>query len=82
MSSPAPDGTFLDEPPGIQVCGDPHSLGQAVTTVSASPLWTAFCDRYTRARGRGSIGDRIVPEEPQTACLCAAMPASVAGSKP
>jgi len=44
MSSLGPDGTFLPEPAISDLDG--------ATDVSAAPLWAAFRDRYTRAKGR------------------------------
>ena len=58
MSSLGPDGTFLDEP---------AIRGTDATDISAAPLWAAFRDRYTRARGRHERAapqdDRAMPAE-------------------
>ena len=76
MSSLGPDGTFLDERPTSRVPASPLATREAATDISAAPLWTAFRDRYTRAKERrplGNVSDGTLPEE-QAARCCSAIP--------
>lgn len=57
MSRLAPDGSFLDEAPARRAYGSTFPPGEAATAVSASPLWMAFRDHYTRARERRHPSD-------------------------
>ena len=57
MSRLAPDGSFVDEGPAGHVHGSTFSPREAATDVSAAPLWTAFRDRYTRARERRHLNE-------------------------
>lgn len=57
MSSLGPDGTILDEPAVGRVHASTCPPREAASDVSAAPLWTAFRDRYTRARERRHVGE-------------------------
>jgi hypothetical protein len=57
MSSLGPDGTFLDERPTSRIRPSPYPPREGATDVSAAPLWTAFRDRYTRARERRPLDE-------------------------
>jgi hypothetical protein len=66
MSNPGPDGTLLERRPSNRVEASAFSPLEA-TDVSAAPLWTAFRDRYTRARERRHLtgaGAWVCVEEP------------------
>jgi len=66
MSSLGPDSTLLEERPRDRVEASTFSPPDA-TDVSAAPLWTAFRDRYTRARERRHLtgaGAWVLVEEP------------------
>jgi len=79
MSSLGPDGSFLDERPTSRVPASPFAAHETATDVSAAPLWTAFRDRYTRAKARrplGDLSDWTLPEE-QAARRCSAIPCEV-----
>ena len=74
MSSLGPDGSFLDERPTSRVPASPFAAHETATDISAAPLWTAFRDRYTRAKerrhsppadGKDSAGER--PERLESA---------------
>ena len=63
MSCLGSDTTLLEERPRRHV----DWPRDGVTDVSAAPLWTAFRDRYTRARERRhltSAGAWVLAEEP------------------
>ena len=59
MSSLGPDDDLLERQ---DVAGDlprPHPASPAVATnVAAAPLWMAFRDYYTRAKGRTRLNAR------------------------
>ena len=69
MSRLAPDGSFLDEGPAGRVHGSILSPGEAATAVSASPLWMAFRDHYTRARERRHPSETVELECQLASCL-------------
>lgn len=75
MSSLGPDGTFLDERPTSRVPASPFATREAATDISAAPLWTAFRDRYTRAKERRPLGvsDWALAED-QAARSCSTIP--------
>ena len=57
MSSLGPDGTFREERSARG--GPPSNFAplEGASSVSAAPLWMAFRDHYTRAKGRRQIDD-------------------------
>jgi hypothetical protein len=69
MTRLAPDGSFLDEEPAGHVHGSSFLPGGAATDVSAAPLWTAFRDRYTRAKERRPPSENLEPECQFAPCL-------------
>jgi len=76
MSSLGPDGTLLDERPTSRVPASPLATREAATDISAAPLWTAFRDRYTRAKERRplvEVDDWALAEE-QAARCCSVIP--------
>lgn len=67
MSSLGPDGLLLEERPRRRIPAPPFLHAEPATDVSAAPLWTAFRDRYTRARERRHLdaaGAWVLAEEP------------------
>lgn len=68
MSRLALDGSFLDEGPAGRVHGSTFPPGEA-TAVSASPLWMAFRDHYTRARERRHPSETVELEWRLASCL-------------
>ncbi len=67
MSSPGSDDALLERNEAANAgLAAPHSSLATTTSVSAAPLWMAFRDYYTRAKGRSHLiepGDWIAADQ-------------------